>query len=450
MKTNYFYNLIYKFLIAFLILSFVFSAQTNYASSLPEELNENDTGLELYAEGCILLNADNKKILYNKNGNEKLYPASTTKIITGLLVLENCNLTDMVNVSYYAVNSVPATYTTINLTPGESLSVKNLLYVLMIASANDAAFVLAEYIANKGNNYLLDSSSDAKAKFNDSIKIFSDMMNEKAKEIGCTNTNFVNPNGIHNENHYSTAYDMALIGCYAYKNDVLMSIAKQMSYSLPNTEFYTGEIRKCKSTNSLLYENGEYYFPYANGLKTGYTDPAGYCIVASCQKDELNLIAVILNSKVSSYTQTNENKNTTREADCIRLFNYGFNCYEYKNLISTGNVATTINIINGSKNSKSLDLLVKDDISALVQKDEMLDITPKITIYKFLAPIAEGQVMGKITYNYNDKTYSSDIIAAHDVTSSSYANFLIALFIIFLVLLILVIIFNRKNKKSKK
>ena len=447
MKT--FYNLIYKFLIAFLIFSFVFGIQTNYASSLPEELNENDTDLELYAEGCILLNADNKKVLYNKNGTEKLYPASTTKIITGLLVLDNCNLTDMVNVSYFAVNSVPATYTTINLTPGESLSVKDLLYVLMIASANDAAFVLAEYIANKGNNYLLDSSNDAKTKFDDSIKIFSDMMNKKAREIGCTNTNFVNPNGIHNENHYSTAYDMALIGCYAYKNDMLMSIAKQMSYSLPNTEFYTGEIRKCKSTNSLLYENGEYYFPYANGLKTGYTDPAGYCIVASCKKDELNLIVVILNSKVASYTQTNENKYTSREADCIRLFNYGFNCYEYKNLISSESIATSTTIINGNKNSRHLDLIVKDDITALVPKDEMLDITPKITIYKFLAPIAEGEVIGRITYNYNGQTYFSDLIASHDVTSSSYANFIIALFIIFLVLLILVIIVSKRNKKSK-
>ena len=184
MKTKSFYKLINNIIIVFIIFSFVFNMQASYATSLPEELNENDSNLEIYAESCILLNADNKKILYNKNGTEKLYPASTTKIITALLVLDNCNLTDMVNVSYYAVNSVPATYTTIDLVPQESLSVKDLLYVLMIASANDAAFVLAEYIANKGNNYPLDSSNETKIKFNESIKTFSDMMNKKAKEIG--------------------------------------------------------------------------------------------------------------------------------------------------------------------------------------------------------------------------------------------------------------------------
>ena len=448
MKTKNFYKLINKILIIFLIFSFAFSMRFSYATSLPQELSENDTGLELYAEGCVLLNADNKKVLYNKNGNERLYPASVTKIVTALLVLEKCNFNDMVNVSYYAVNSVPATYTTINLVPGESLSVKDLIHVLMIASANDAAFVLAEYIANNGNNYLLDSSAETKNKFDESIKTFADMMNSKAKEIGCMNSNFVNPNGIHNENHYSTAYDMALIGCYAYKNADLMSIVGEMSYSLPNTEFYTGDIRTCKSTNALLNKSGKYYFPYANGLKTGYTDPAGYCIVASCKKDDLNLIAVILNAKVSSYTQTEENKNTTREADCIRLFNYGFDCYEYKNLISAGSVATTVKIINGQSDSKSLDLIVKDELSALVQKDEMIDITPKITISKFLAPISEGEVIGKITYSYDGKTYSSDLIASHDVSSSSYANFVIALLVVFIVLLILVIIMNKKKKNK--
>ncbi len=447
MKTKTFYKLINKILIVFLIFSFAFGMRFSYATSLPQELSENDTGLELYAEGCVLLNADNKKVLYNKNGNERLYPASVTKIVTALLVLEKCNFNDMVNVSYYAVNSVPATYTTIDLVPGESLSVKDLIHVLMIASANDAAFVLAEYIANNGNNYLLDSSAETKSKFDESIKTFADMMNSKAKEIGCMNTNFVNPNGIHNENHYSTAYDMALIGCYAYTNADLMSIVGKMSYSLPNTETYTGDIRTCKSTNALLYKNGNYYFPYANGLKTGYTDPAGYCIVASCKKDDLNLIAVILNSKVSSYTQTEENKNTTREADCIRLFNYGFNCYEYKNLISAGSVATTVNIINGQKDSKSLDLIVKDELSALVLKDEMIDITPKITMSKFLAPISKGEIIGKITYSYDDKTYSSDLIASHDVSSSSYANLIIALLVVFLVLLVLVIIISKKKRK---
>ena len=443
MKTK---RIFYKVLIIFFLLSFVFNTNFASAKSLPDEVMSSSSGLEIYAESCVLLDEDTGKVLYNKDGIKRLYPASTTKIITGLLVLDKCDLEQKVNVSYYAVNSVPATYTTIHLVPGESLSVKDLLYVMMIGSANDAAFVLAEYIANGGNNYLTDSSKEAKDKFNESIKKFSDMMNKKAKEIGCFDTNFVNPNGIHNENHYSTAYDLALIGSYAYKNEELMSVVKEMSYSLPNTDLYTGEIRSCRCTNSLRYENGEYYYPYANGLKTGYTDPAGYCIVVSAKKDDVNLIAVTLNSKVASYVQTDENKNTSREADCIRLLNYGFDRYSYKNLISKGDVATNVKIINGEYGSKSLDLVVENDLSALIPKDEVMDITPKIKISKFLAPIAKGDIVGEITYNINGKTYSSNLLASKDVYSGDYTNFILGLFGTFLVLLFIVIILSKKKK----
>ncbi len=437
---------IYKLITIIIILFLFFSNKIVFSAEENKELSINDSNLEIYAESCILMDEDSGKILYNKNGNQKMYPASTTKIITGLLVLDNCTLTDMVNVSYYAVNSVPTTYTTIHLVPGESLSIKDLLYVLMIGSANDAAFVLAEYIANGGNNYLIDSSNEAKIKFNESIAKFSDLMNKKAKEIGCTSTNFVNPNGIHNENHYTTAYDLALIGCYAYKNLDLMSIVDEMSYSLPNTELYTENIRTCRCTNSLLYNNNEYYNPYVNGMKTGYTDPAGYCIVVSAKKDDVNLIAVVLNSKVASYTQTDDNKNTSREADCLRLLNYGFENFSYINLISSGDVATSFNIINSNANPKSLDLVVKDDIKALVKKGEVLDITPNIKISKFLAPIGKGEKVGTITYKYNGKIYSSDLISSKDVYSNNYTNFILILFVIFIFLLLIVILVNRKKK----
>ena len=437
MKTKKIY---YKCLIIFLIMYFALSS----FSMLKAEDSSNYP--EIYAESCILLDEDTGKILYEKDGYKKMYPASTTKIITGLLVLDNCNLEDMVNVSYYAVHTVPETYTKMNLLPGESFSVKDLLYVMMIGSANDAAFVLAEYIANGGNNYLTDSSNLAKEKFNESISKFSEKMNAKAKEIGCQNTNFVNPNGIHNENHYSTAYDLALIGKYAYKNDKLMSIVSTMSYSLPNTNLYTERTRTCRCTNSLLYKDGEYYFSYANGMKTGYTDPAGYCIVVSAKKEDVNLIAVILNSAVASYVQTEENKNTSREADCIRLLNYGFNSYSYKNLITNGDVATTVKIINGDYNSKSLDLIVEKDLTALIPKDEVIDITPQIKINKFLAPIAKGEIVGEIIYKINGKTYTSNLLASRDVYSSSYLNFILGLFGTFLVLLFFVIILNKKKK----
>ncbi len=416
------------------------------AQSVDLPTGDITANVDVYAPSAILMEENSGKILYSKNAYEKMYPASTTKIITCLLVLDNCNFSDMVNVSYYAIHSVPATYSIANLVPGESLSVQDLVYALMIGSANDAAFVLAEYIANGGNNYLTDSSQEAKTKFNESIQKFSDMMNAKAREIGCTSTNFVNPNGIHNENHYSTAYDLALIAKYAYKNIALMSIVNTMEYSLPNTDVYTGETRSCKCTNSLLYSGRKTYYEYANGMKTGYTDPAGYCIVATASKNDVDLIVVILKSEFSSYSATSEQYDFTRESDCIRLFNYGFDNYFYTNLASSGDIARTVSIINGEKNTKSLDLIVKDDLKALVSKGEVIDITPNIKFTKFLAPIGKGEVVGSITYTYNGKEYTSDLIAAHDVYSGDNTNLLIGIIGTFVVLLLFVILLSEKKK----
>lgn len=441
-------NLNKIFIMIFITLYCFFNIQSISLSINYLDFNLADSSsVDVFAEGAVLMDENSGKILYGKNAYNRMYPASTTKIVTALLVLDNCNLSDMVNVSYYAIHSVPPTYTIMNLIPGESFSVNDLLHVLMIGSANDAAFVLAEYIANGGNNYLLDSSADAKNKFDESIAKFSNMMNEKAREIGCTTTNFVNPNGIHNENHYTTAYDLALIGRYAYKNSDLMSVCNTLSYSLPNTSFYTARARECKCTNALLYSDRPTYYEYANGMKTGYTDPAGYCMVATASKDNLDLIVVILKAKESSYSTSIDNLNVTREADCKRLFDFGFEKYFYTNLTSSGDVARSLFVFNGDNNTRSLDLIVKDDITALIAKDRPINITPNIKIYKYFAPITKGEVIGQVTYSLNGLTYNSDLIASHDVNVANYENIVWIIVSIFLVLLILVIIFSKRKKK---
>ncbi len=464
-KFTYYYKKLLKISLLFLILIILLTSnafsyaidepsyvQSEASVGTPSENNNdyisNSEGLDIYAEACILIDEKSGEVLYNKNGFEKMYPASTTKLVTAILVLEKCNLDDMVNVSHYAVASVPATYSNMNLIPSESFSVKDLLYCLLIGSANDAAFVLAEYIANGGNNYALDSSIDAKNKFNESIAKFSDMMNEKSAEIGCTNTHFVNPNGIQNENHYSTAHDLSLIGQYAYKNPTLMAIVDDMSFSLPNTQLYTSDIRTCKSTNPLLYNGRKSFYEYANGMKTGYTDAAGSCIVASAKKDDFSLIAVVLNSK-KNYSEIPEGEtDTSREADCKTLFDYGFNNYSYQDLNTAGNIGTTVKIINADPRNNNLDLLLKDNINVLVKKDEVFDITPNILFYKMLAPIAKGETVGCISYKFNGKTYTSDLVAARDVYSVSYMNFIIALFCIFIIMLLIMIVYTKRKKKK--
>ena len=158
--------------------------------------------ISINSKAAVLVEYNTGKILYEKNSTQKIYPASTTKIMTALLVLENCTLTDMVTVSPTALESIPDGYVTCNLQVGEEISVEDLMYALMVPSANDAACVLAEHVAG-------------------SVQAFSNMMNQKALDLGCTNTHFVNPNGIHDDAHYSTAYDMYLIANEAVKNPLL-------------------------------------------------------------------------------------------------------------------------------------------------------------------------------------------------------------------------------------
>ena len=197
------------------------------------------------------------KILSEKNAYERMYPASTTKIMTAILTLENCDLSDTAIASYNAVTSIPIGYNTVNLEIGEELTIEQLLHLLLIPSANVAANILAEHIAG-------------------SVESFATMMNTKAVSIGCKDTNFTNPYGLHDENHYTTAYDLALMGQYAMKNDIFRSIVKKTSYILPPTNKYSENDRVFNTTNDLIRPNSStradnYYYKNAIGIKTGYT-----------------------------------------------------------------------------------------------------------------------------------------------------------------------------------
>ena len=424
-----------------LIFSSLFSsssyASSNLASNTPDEISSSNKNLTINSEAAVLIDADHGKVLYDKDSTKKMYPASTTKVMTAILTVENCDLNAEVTVSYWAVNSVPYSYTVGYITPGQIYTVNELLNITMISSANDAAFVLAEYIANLDNpEYLKDSSDEAKQSFNASIEKFSNMMNEKAKEIGCTNTNFVNPNGIHNENHYSTAYDLALIGKYAYNNSIIKSIVSKTSYNLEKNANHP----VYNTTNALMKNTSKYYYQYANGLKTGYTDAAGYCIIASASKDNVNLICVILKGKYLS------DGTASRESDCITLFNYGFENYKSVKLISEGDIVRSIDIINGTDDTKKVNVIAATTLSCVIFTNEVIDVTPIIQYSSILAPIAKGQVIGKMTYTIDGISYSTDLIASNDVYSSNVMNIILALLGVFLILLIIVSIISIKKK----
>lgn len=263
-------------------------------------------------------------------------------------------------------------------------------------------------------------------------------MNSKAVELGCKNTHFVNPNGIHNEEHYSSAYDLALIAKYAMRNETFREIVSYSSYKLPPTELYPEDNRIFANTNDMLVPYSNYYYKYATGIKTGYTSAAGYCLVASAEKNNLNLISIIFGS------ENNEKKYTETKS----LFEYGFNNYSIKQISKKGEAAQTIKIKNATRNTKNLNAILENNISAIVKNGSTEAISPEIEIKdKLKAPIKKGDVIGTITYNIEGISYTSNLIANNDV-KPSYLFVYILLFVIVCWLIIKLLEKIKNNKKN--
>ena len=401
-----------KFLLAFLIFlisfqSFVFA-------------NE----IDITSEAGLLVEYSTGKVLYEKNSNKVMYPASTTKILTAIVVLENCNLSDIATVSESALSNIPSGYVTLQV--GEEISINDLLHALLIPSANDAAFVLAEHVGG-------------------SVEGFSDMMNKKAKEIGCTNTHFVNPNGIHDDNHYTTAYDLYLMGKYAMQNEVFKSIVSKTEYTLPATNKYPNNDRILHTSNSLLDKsNKNYYYEPTIGIKTGHTTQAGNCLVAESSKNNMNFISVILNGNSTS------NGLDSRFVDTKNLFEYGYANYEFNDVVTKNTPVTTIEIENGTKDTKNLELVTEKNINVFHNKNiDLSTINPEIILEEnIFAPITSGTVLGVAKYNIDGLEYETNLLAGSDVEAK--LDISIVLVIAGFVLLILSMLMSRKNRKKKR
>ena len=255
----------------------------------------------LYAHSAILIEADTGEVLFEKNADEIMFPASTTKIMTAYIALQMSDLeNDVVTVSQNAIDLVPPTYQTIPLIAGEQVPMLDLISVMLIRSGNEAANAVAEYLAG-------------------SVESFADLMNQTAQMLGCSpNTHFANPSGVHDENHYTTARDLAVIAQACMKDERFASIVSQTSYDMPATQTESGAAGHPRrtivgSTAILNPKNETSYYRYATGVKTGYTLAAGYCFVGSATKGGIDLISVVL-----------YDGDTRRYEDTKRLFEYGF------------------------------------------------------------------------------------------------------------------------------
>lgn len=272
------------------------TVQSNQVENWPQ-------GPAVTAEAAILMDADTGAILYAKNIHEREYPASTTKILTTLIAAEECSLDEEVTFSYDAVFSVPRDSNHIAMDVDQSLTMEDCLNAILIRSANEVSNAVAEHIGG-------------------TIEAFADKMNERAKELGCVDSHFVNPNGLPDEQHYTSAYDLAQIGRAFFANEMLCRISTtRMMHILPSEN--QPQEKKEVSSNQML-EGGKYEYEYLVGAKTGYTNAARSCLVSCAEKNGMKLICVVM-----------RDESPLQYEDTISLFEYGFSNFDKVNISQT-------------------------------------------------------------------------------------------------------------------
>ena len=378
-----------------------------------------DDEFSVDAKAALIVEKNTGKIIYEKNSETQNYPASVTKILTAILTIENCKLDDTATVSQSAISQIPSGYVVAPLFIGEQMKIKDLLYALMLKSANDAAYVLAEHIGG-------------------SVEGFSEMMNKKAKEIGCKNTHFVNPNGIHNDDHYTTAHDMYLISNYAMKNDTFAKIVSTYQYKLPATNKYPNNDRIMENTNDFINPKSGYYNKIVKGIKTGTTLQAGNCLITDSSENGLDFITVVLGAKTSN----------SKFSETRKMIKYAYNNYTLTDLHKKGDVIKNIDVENATEETKNLNLIISDDATVMnnvkIKKDE---IKPNIELNEnIVAPIKEGDELGTIKYNVDGLEYTAKLLAQKDVELKTYyVEIAIGVGIFFIIF----IIFVKIKKKSR-
>ncbi|KAA0544637.1 D-alanyl-D-alanine carboxypeptidase [Bacillus sp. BGMRC 2118] len=237
-------------------------------------------GSSIIGEAALLIDDKTGEVVYSKNEDKKLFPASTTKILTALVALKYGNINDQITVGNEVQQKTPGE-STAWLTAGKTFTLQELLAGLMLPSGNDAARTIAVYIGKKEMNDMTIHEQEA-------IDYFSELMNKEAKKLGATRSHFMNPHGLHHPNHYSTAHDLGIIAREAMDNEDFKALVSQPTFSNPTLTY--------ENKNQLVNPESPYHLEGANGIKTGYTDEAGYCLVSSAEHNGKKLIAVVLKS----------------------------------------------------------------------------------------------------------------------------------------------------------
>lgn len=398
-----------KFVIVILIFALSYTCNINKVFADEEDLEEideeevNELVVEtaatitnepvLNARAAIIYDRTTKEIIWGKNENDKRAMASTTKIMTALVVLDNCNLDDIVVISKKAAGTGGSR---LKINTGDKITVNDLLYGLMLKSGNDTAVALAEHIAG-------------------SVEEFAKLMNKKAEEIGLKNTNFVTPHGLDNENHYTTAYELALLTDYALNNKKFAEIVNTKSITI-NID---GVPRTIGNTNELLGN-----LTGVNGVKTGFTNGAGRCLVTSCRRGENEIITVVLGCDTKKQ----------RTSDSVKLIEYAFKNYtrinleekikeEFENWNNINRNRIYINKAEKQEMLLELGEISKKQIPIKNEEEKDINLSFNI-IYNYEAPVEKGTKVGNIIVKKKDEIIETiDIIVSKKVEKKNIVSY---------------------------
>ncbi|MCL6478706.1 MAG: D-alanyl-D-alanine carboxypeptidase [Peptococcaceae bacterium] len=340
---------------------------------------------EISAEAAVLMDMQSGQILYQRNMNQRMFPASTTKILTTLVAIKKGNFGDRVKVSREACL---AGGSHVGLQEDEVLKFEDLLYIIMLSSANDAAVAVAEHIGG-------------------SVEGFARLMNSEARAIGALNSNFVNPHGLHDPDHYTTAGDLALIAREAMKNSVFREIAGTYQYrvqrvlprpvkGVPQEDFV--------NHNKMLWPGSRFKYEGATGIKTGFTDEAGQCLVASASRNGRELLAVVLNTQ-----------NYGMYIDTAALLDYGFSRFKQVTLAEEGDVAGKAVVQKGV--TEEIGAVAAERFSCNIPVDDQSAIEKRVIIDgDIVAPVQKGQKVGTMYFVKDGRQIGGiDLLADRDV-----------------------------------
>ena len=357
---------------------------------------------EVSAPNIVLAELESGEVFFTRDETARIYPASLTKIMTVLLAVEAIErgetaLTDPVMASANITYDLESDGSTAGITAGEVLTLENLLQCALVASANEACNIIAEHISG-------------------STEAFIQLMNQRAQELGCTGTHFANTHGLPNEDHYTTAWDMYLISREAVSHEIIANICAMTEITIPATDVSAS--RTFKNTNALLGDNDYYkgyFYEGASGVKTGHTNAAGYCLIATAERDGLRLLSVVMGAQATE--REDGSLDVGSFADTTALFDWAFDNYSYQDILRSTEVVSDLPIAMGS--SDVVSVRPQTSIKALLPNDiDMSVFQRELTIFseeegqELTAPISAGDVLGEIAVSRNGQVYGRTALVA--------------------------------------